>query len=159
MCRPTTRFAGIFPLIYFANEWLNAPGVPSYAALELRPLVKLALGVAPFVILWPPRSIRALWQPVRDRLHVQRAVPQIHLASSWPYGIASIIYIPLHVQAFFEQMPNVADHAAVHLALVVGAGDVGHDTGHPAHPVHPPEEALPHAVRCSWLACSPRAAS
>jgi hypothetical protein len=110
MCRPTTIFAGIFPLIYFANDWLNsAPGVPLLQRINLKPLVKLALGVAPFVALAAALNYARFGNPFETGYTYSEQFHQIHLANSWPYGIASIKYMPLHVQAFFEQMPNVAD--------------------------------------------------
>ena len=110
MCRPTTLFGGIFPLIYFANDWLNSkPGVPLLQRIDLRPLVKLAAGVAPFVILAAALNYARFNNPFETGYTYSEQFHQIHLASSWPYGIASIKYTPLHVQAFFEQMPNVAD--------------------------------------------------
>ncbi len=110
LCRPTTVFAGVFPLIYFANEWLNAaPGVPLLQRLNIRPLVKLALGVAPFILLGAALNYARFGSPFETGYTYSEQFHQIHLASSWPYGIASINYFHLHVQAFFEQMPIVAD--------------------------------------------------
>jgi len=110
MCRPTTIFGGIFPLIYFANEWWNSKqGVPMLQRVNLRPLIKLAVGVAPFVIVAAALNYARFHSPFESGYSYSEEFHQIHLASSWPYGIASIRYIPLHVQAFFEQMPNVAD--------------------------------------------------
>jgi hypothetical protein len=110
MCRPTTLLGGVFPLIYFADDWLvTNSGVPLRERIRLAPLVKLAVGVAPFVALAAALNYARFNNLLETGYTYSEQFHQIHLASSWPYGIASINYIPLHIQAFFELMPNVAD--------------------------------------------------
>jgi hypothetical protein len=109
-CRPTTILAGVFPLIYFADEWLvTKRSVGLLQRIRPKPLIQLAVGVAPLVLLEAALNNARFGSPFESGYSFSEEFHQIHLAASWPHGIASILYIPLHVQAFFEQMPNVAD--------------------------------------------------
>jgi hypothetical protein len=109
-CRPTTALGGMFPLIYFADQWLVTDrGVPWYRRIRLGPLIRLALGALPFVLIEGSLNYARFNSPFETGYSYSEEFHQIHLASTWPYGIFSINYIPLHVQAFFEQMPNVSN--------------------------------------------------
>jgi hypothetical protein len=110
LCRPTTVLGGFFPLVYFANEWLNArPGVPLRERINFMPLIKLAAGVAPFVLLGAAWNYVRFQSPFESGYNYSEEFHQLHLAFEHPYGVASPLYMGLHVRAFFEQMFNVSD--------------------------------------------------
>ena len=106
MCRPTTALAGIFPLIAFADQWLPADGEgPLWRRIRLRPLVALAVGVAPFVGLTFALNYARFQSPFESGYTFSEEFHQLSLIARWPYGVADPRYMPRHVQVFFEQMP------------------------------------------------------
>lgn len=106
MCRPTTLLAGVFPLIAFADQWfLNDRERPLWRRIQLAPLVKLALGVAPFLALTAMLNYARFQNPFESGYTYSEEFHQLSLISRWPYGVADLRYMPLHVQVFFEQMP------------------------------------------------------
>jgi hypothetical protein len=109
MCRPTEILAGIFPLVAFSDAWLqNEPGVSLLRRVRLRPLVELALGVAPFVLLTMVINALRFGSPFETGYSYTEQIYQISLHHTYVYGIFDPRYIARHVQVFWEQMPNVA---------------------------------------------------
>jgi hypothetical protein len=107
MCRPTTILAGVFPLITFADQWFPAdPERPLWRRIKLAPLVKLAVGVAPFLALTAVLNYARFHSPFESGYAYSEEFHQLSLVGHWPYGVADPRYIPRHVQVFFEQMPN-----------------------------------------------------
>jgi hypothetical protein len=107
MCRPTTGLAGIFPLIVFADQWLPADAEgPIWRRVRLRPLIALAVGVAPFVGLTALLNYLRFHAPFESGYTFSEEFHQLSLIARWPYGVADPRYMPRHVQVFFEQMPN-----------------------------------------------------
>ena len=107
MCRPTTIFAGVFPLVAFANEWYRAqPDVPLWKRFDLRPLIALAVGVAPFIVLTGVFNYARFNSPFETGYNYSEEFHQLSLIARWPYGVADPRYIPRHIQVVFEQMPN-----------------------------------------------------
>jgi hypothetical protein len=108
MCRPTTILAGMFALIAFSDQWSVAEhGGPLRRRIRLAPLIKLAVGVAPFVLLTGLLNQLRFNSPFESGYTYSEQFHQLSLLAQWPYGIADVRYMPLHVKAVFEQMPNI----------------------------------------------------
>jgi len=112
MCRPTMILAGFFPLVAFSDLWL----VPARDAatsvwrrlhdrIRLRPLVQLAVGVAPFVLLTMAINFIRFGRPFESGYSYTEQIYQADLAWVYPYGIFDPRYVTRHIQVFFEQMP------------------------------------------------------
>lgn len=111
MCRPTTILAGLFPLVAFSDRWLvAAAGQALWRRLRIRPLVQLAIGVAPFVLLTGVLNALRFGSPFESGYSYSEQVYQTYLASVYNHGIFDISYIPRHVAVFFEGLPNFANH-------------------------------------------------
>jgi hypothetical protein len=109
MCRPTEILVGIFPLVAFSDAWLQAePGVNLLRRVRLRPLVELAVGVAPFILLTMAINALRFGNPFETGYSYTEQIYQISLHHTYVYGIFDPRYIARHVQVFWEQMPNVA---------------------------------------------------
>lgn len=107
MCRPTTILAGVFPLIAFADQWfVDDPARPRWRRFQLAQLIRLAIGVTPFIVLTAVLNYARFHSPVESGYTYSEEFHQLSLVGHWPYGVADPRYIPRHVQVFFEQMPN-----------------------------------------------------
>jgi len=114
MCRPTTILAGVFPLIVFSEQWLVgwSERVPPWRRIRLGPLVQLAAGVTPFVLLTGALNLGRFNSPFESGYNYTEQLYQISLAWRWPHGFFDISYLGRHVQVVFEQMPNVASQGS-----------------------------------------------
>ena len=109
MCRPTEILAGIFPLVAFSDAWLvSEPGKNLLRRIRLRPLVELAAGVAPFILLTMLINALRFGNPFESGYSYTEQVYQTGLNWVYTYGIFDPRYIVRHVQVFWEAMPNVA---------------------------------------------------
>jgi hypothetical protein len=109
MCRPSTILAGFFPLVAFADMWLvNDPGVPLLRRLRLRPLIALAVGVAPFIALTGAVNYLRFDNPFETGYNLSEQIYQINdpsLAATYNQGIFNLSYIARHIPVVFESMP------------------------------------------------------
>lgn len=109
MCRPTEILAGFFPLVAFSDAWLvSEPGKNLLRRIRLRPLVELAAGVAPFILLTMLINALRFGNPFESGYSYTEQVYQTGLNWVYTYGIFDPRYIVRHVQVFWEAMPNVA---------------------------------------------------
>lgn len=110
MCRPTAIMGGVFTLVAFADQWyVNDPDVPLWRRFHLPPLVRLAVGVAPFIALAGTLNFLRFHSFFESGYSYSEEFHQLSLAPYWRYGIADLRYIPDHVLVFFERMPHFAD--------------------------------------------------
>jgi hypothetical protein len=113
LCRPTTILAGLFLLVAFSDRWLvAAPGEPVWRRLRLRPLVELAVGVAPFVALAMAVNALRFGSPFESGYNYAEQLYQISLKWRWPYGWFDVSYIGRHLTIVWEQMPLVANQGS-----------------------------------------------
>jgi hypothetical protein len=106
MCRPTTILAGIFPLIMFSEQWFHAAAQsPIWQRIRLRPLVLLAAGVAPFVLLAGVLNMMRFGSPLESGYNYTEQLYQTGLSWRWPHGFFDISYVGRHIHVVFEQMP------------------------------------------------------
>ncbi len=113
MCRPTMILAGIFPLVAFSDQWLPAVRAARSgmwqrlrARFRLRPLVALAIGVAPFVALTMLINWLRFGKPFESGYSYTEQIFQAELAWVYVHGIFDPRYVVRHVAVVFEQMPN-----------------------------------------------------
>lgn len=113
MCRPTMILAGFFPLIAFSDLWLPAvrgAGANFWqrlrARIRLRPLIALAVGVAPFVVLTMLINWLRFGKPFESGYSYTEQIYQSQLAWVYVHGIFDPRYVARHVAVVFEQMPN-----------------------------------------------------
>ncbi len=113
MCRPTEILAGFFPLVAFSDAWLTAePGMRLWRRLRLRPLVALAAGVAPFILLTMAINALRFGNPFESGYSYTEQLYQISSRDTYVYGIFDPRYMARHVQVFWEQMPIIASTGA-----------------------------------------------
>jgi hypothetical protein len=123
MCRPTMILAGFFPLVAFSDRWWLPAATSAAAAasgawqrirgrFRLRPLVELAVGVAPFVLLTMAINYLRFGSPFESGYNYTEQVYQADLAWVYPYGIFDPRYVSRHITAVFEEMPNFADQGS-----------------------------------------------
>jgi hypothetical protein len=106
LCRPSTALAGIFPLIAFSDRWLiTEQAVKWWRRIRFRPLVELAVGVAPFIAIGLAVNYLRFGSPFESGYNYSEEFHQIDLQWRWPYGVLHPAYIPQHIQLFFEGMP------------------------------------------------------
>jgi hypothetical protein len=115
MCRPSMILAGAFPLVAFSDQWLAAAPAAARgtwqrirARVNLRPLVALAVGVAPFALLTLLLNYLRFGRPFESGYSYGEQVFETNLASTYEFGLFDPRYIGRHVQVFFEQMPRFA---------------------------------------------------
>jgi hypothetical protein len=114
LCRPTTILAGFFPLVAFSDQWLRpdpASGNP-LRRFRITPLVKLALGVAPFIVVAMAVNELRFNNPFESGYNYTEQYYQTGLRSVFDHGLFDISYIPRHVAVFWEQMPIFADRGS-----------------------------------------------
>lgn len=105
-CRPSVIVAGLFPLVAFADMWLvNEPGVSLLRRIRLRPLISLALGVAPFLALTGLVNYLRFDNPFETGYSLSEQIYQTNLAHVYDRGIFDISYISRHIPVVFEAMP------------------------------------------------------
>lgn len=106
LCRPTTALAGFFPLVAFADRWYVADaGRAIWQRIRLRPLVDLAVGVAPFVLIGLAVNWLRFDNPFESGYNYSEEFHQIDLKWRWEYGLLHPAYIPRHAEVFWEYMP------------------------------------------------------
>lgn len=106
MCRPSVITAGFFPLVAFADMWLvNEPGVSLLRRIRLRPLISLALGVAPFLALTGLVNFLRFDNPFETGYSLSEQIYQTNLSYVYNHGIFDISYIARHIPVVFERMP------------------------------------------------------
>ena len=106
MCRPSAGLAGVFPLVALSDQWLVIDRARSWwRSIRLRPLVELAVGVAPFVVLFMALNYLRFGSPFESGYSFGEQVHQTNLAGTYPYGLINPAYIPLHVDLFWKGMP------------------------------------------------------
>lgn len=105
-CRPSVMTAGLFPLIAFADMWLvTQPGVTLLRRIRLRPLISMALGVAPFLALTGLVNYLRFDSPFETGYSLSEQIYQVNLAHVYDHGIFDISYIVRHIPVVFEAMP------------------------------------------------------
>lgn len=109
MCRPTTLLAGTFALVWFADRWYLAREgrLPWIHAIDLRPLLGLALGALPFVATAMAFNYVRFGSLLESGYNYSEELYQIGLAWRWPYGFFDLRYLPRHPAVFFQAMPTV----------------------------------------------------
>lgn len=113
MCRPTTILAGFFPLVAFSDLWLvAAPGAALWRRIRFRPLVELAIGVAPFILLTMAVNALRFGSPFESGYSYTEQIYQTNLRGIYAHGIFNVSYIARHVAVFWEQMPVFADRGS-----------------------------------------------
>ncbi|MEP7378198.1 MAG: hypothetical protein ABI725_01405 [Chloroflexota bacterium] len=106
-CRPSTLLAGVFPLIAFADMWLDSsPGTPLVRRINFRPLLAMGLGVAPFLALTGTVDYLRFGNPFETGYNLSEQIYQTNLAGVYDQGIFALSYIPRHIPVVFEAMPN-----------------------------------------------------
>ncbi|MDL2334639.1 MAG: hypothetical protein QFC55_01230 [Chloroflexota bacterium] len=108
MCRPSTILGGLFAIIAFSDMWLPAAtetGRSILRRVNLRPLIALALGVAPFIILNSLINYMRFGSPFESGYSYGEQVYQDNLTWVYKYGLFNPLYIARHVAIVFEQMP------------------------------------------------------
>lgn len=109
-CRPSVIVAGLFPLVAFADMWLNTePGVALRRRIRLRPLILLALGVAPFIALTGLVNYLRFDNPFETGYSLSEQIYQTNLAHVYDHGIFNVSYIVRHIPVVFEAMPVFSD--------------------------------------------------
>jgi hypothetical protein len=109
MCRPATILGGAFALIWFADRWYVArpDGRTGLRAIDLRPLIALAVGVAPFVATSMVLNALRFASPFEYGYNYTEQLYQVGVRWRWPYGFFDLRYLPRHAAVFIEQMPTV----------------------------------------------------
>lgn len=123
MCRPTMILAGFFPLVAFSDKWW-LPALETAAAaasgawqrfrarFRIRPLVELAVGVAPFILLTMAINYLRFGRPFESGYNYTEQIYQADLAWIYPYGIFDPRYLARHITAVFEEMPKFSDQGS-----------------------------------------------
>ena len=105
-CRPSVIMAGLFPLVALSDQWLDtSPGLAPWRRLRLRPLVMLAMGVAPFLALTGLVDYLRFNNPFETGYNLSEQIYQTNLAGVYSHGIFDISYIARHIPIVFETMP------------------------------------------------------
>lgn len=113
MCRPTTILGGFFPLVAFSDRWfVSAAGEAVWRRLRLRPLIELAAGVLPFIMLTMTLNVLRFGSPFESGYSYSEQFYQVNHSSVYANGIFDISYVPRHVAVFFEQMPILSTTAS-----------------------------------------------
>lgn len=114
LCRPTTILGGLFPLVAFSDQWLrpDPEGGNPFRRFRITPLVKLALGVAPFIVVAMAVNELRFNNPFESGYSYTEQYYQTGLRSVFDHGLFDVSYIPRHVAVFWEQMPIFADHGS-----------------------------------------------
>ena len=113
LCRPTTILAGFFPLVALSGQWLvPVAGKPIWRGIRAGPLLRLAVGVAPFVLAAMTVNYLRFDNPFESGYNYSEEFHQTRLQALWDHGVFDISYVARHVAVFWEQMPNFADHGS-----------------------------------------------
>jgi hypothetical protein len=113
MCRPSTIFVGLMPLIAFSDRWwIASTGRALWQRVRLRPLIELALGVAPFLLLTAWLNYMRFGTPFESGYGLAEETRSPEGIALLPYGTLSPFYMFRHITTFFEQMPNFATHGS-----------------------------------------------
>jgi len=108
MCRPSTIIGGMFAIVAFSDMWLPAAteaGRSIVRRIRLRPLVALAVGVAPFILLNSLVNYLRFGSPFESGYSYGEQVYQDNLTWVYVHGLFSPQYWSRHVAIVFEQMP------------------------------------------------------
>ena len=113
LCRPSAGLAGLFPLVAFSDRWLAFDRARAWwQSIRLRPLVELALGVAPFVLIFMVVNYLRFGSPFESGYSYGEQVHQLDLKWRWPHGLIHPSYIPLHVELFWKGMPIFSNNGS-----------------------------------------------
>ena len=106
MCRPSTLLAGFFPLVAMSHLWL-VPGTGGslLRRIRMRPLLAMAAGVAPFVVLTGLVNFLRFDNPFESGYGLSDQVHHLSLAYVYNHGVFDISYIPRHIPVVFEYLP------------------------------------------------------
>lgn len=108
MCRPSTILGGLFALVAFSDMWLpqaQQAGTSFIKRVRLRPLVELAIGVAPFIALNSAVNYLRFGSPFESGYSYGEQVFQTNLSQVYEFGLINPVYIARHIAIVFEQMP------------------------------------------------------
>jgi hypothetical protein len=108
MCRPSTIVGGMFALVAFSDMWLPAAtekGRSVLRRIRLRPLIALAIGVAPFIALNSLVNYLRFGSPFESGYNYGEQIYQSNLTWVYQHGLFSPQYWSRHVAIVFEQMP------------------------------------------------------
>ncbi|MFO1540772.1 MAG: hypothetical protein ACKOTZ_10105 [Chloroflexota bacterium] len=109
LCRPTTVLAGLFALAWFADRWyVPGPGIAALRRIRPRPLVALAVGVLPFLLLGMLLNVLRFGSPFESGYNYTEQLYQLSTAWRWPHGWFDVRYIPRHIAVAIGQMPIVS---------------------------------------------------
>ena len=110
MCRPSTLLGVFFVIVAFADLWLVAApaGKSVLSRIRLRPLIAIAVGLAPFLLLTGVINALRFGSPFESGYSYSEQIHQTALAWVYGNGIFNLSYIPLHIRVAFEQMPNIS---------------------------------------------------
>jgi hypothetical protein len=104
LSRPTTIMAIFFPLVALSDQWLNLEtGKRLLQRLNLRPLIALGLGLAPFLAIWAFVNYARFGSPFESGYTYIEEFRQ--RATTWLWPPFSIDYISRHIPVFFEATP------------------------------------------------------
>ena len=108
-CRPSVLMAGFFPLVALSDMWLvTEPGVKLWRRIHFKPLILLALGVAPFLAFTGTVDYPRFNNPFETGYNLSEQLYQVNdpgLAATYIHGIFNVSYIARHIPIVFEQMP------------------------------------------------------
>jgi hypothetical protein len=104
LSRPTTIMAIFFPLVALSETWFTADtGRQLWRRLKLRPLFALALGLAPFLVVWAIVNYLRFGSPFETGYTYIEEFHQRAGVYLWPPF--SVSYISRHIPVFFEATP------------------------------------------------------
>lgn len=108
MCRPSTGIGGLFAIVAFSDMWLPAAtqaGGNILRRINLRPLLALAVGAAPFIVLNSLVNYLRFGSPFESGYSYGEQVFQSNLSWVYDHGLFNPYYWSRHVAIVFEQMP------------------------------------------------------
>ena len=104
LSRPTTIMAIFFPLVALSDTWFTADSAKQlWRRLNLRPLIALALGLAPFLAIWAVVNYLRFGSPFESGYTFIEEFHQRAGEYLWPPF--SLSYISRHIPVFFEATP------------------------------------------------------
>jgi hypothetical protein len=114
LCRPTTALAGGFPLVALADQWLpgSLAGRTPWRRIRWGPLLRLAAGAAPFLLLAMTVNVLRFGDPLESGYRYGEQVHQVGLRDVYEHGLFALHYLTRHAAVFWEAMPVFADHGS-----------------------------------------------
>jgi hypothetical protein len=107
MSRPTLAMTGLFFVIMFSHLWMRPAedGQSFMRRIDLRPLLRFAAGVAPFVLATMFINWARFGTPLESGYNYGEQVHQRSLAWVYRYGTFDLRYIVDHPRIILEKMP------------------------------------------------------